>query len=191
MFEGQNTVKINGTNSTGALGAQKFNYDQVFDSNAPQGFIYEQAVKPIVISVMEGFNGTVFAYGQTSSGKTHTMLGPNITDEAERGMIPRMVSHIFEEISNAGSEMEFQVKVSMVEIYMEKVHDLINPSAQDLKIREEKGKGVYIENVTEIYVSEEGEVYQLMIQGSQNRSISATDMNARSSRSHTCFIVTV
>ena len=128
-FEGQNTVKINGTNSTGALGASKFNYDQVFDSNAPQSFIYEQAVKPIVMGVMEGFNGTVFAYGQTSSGKTHTMLGPNITDEAERGMIPRMVSHIFEEISNAGSEMEFQVKVSMVEIYMEKVHDLINPSA--------------------------------------------------------------
>ena len=57
------------------------------------------------------------------------MLGPNITDEAERGMIPRMVSHIFEEISIAASEIEFQVKVSMVEIYMEKVHDLINPSA--------------------------------------------------------------
>ena len=140
---------------------------------------------------MEGFNGTVFAYGQTSSGKTHTMLGPNITDESERGMIPRMVSHIFEEIGNAGQEMEFQVKVSMVEIYMEKVHDLINPSTQDLKIREERGKGVYIENVTEIYVSEEAEVYQCLIQGSENRSISATDMNARSSRSHTCFIVTV
>lgn len=62
-FEGQNTVKINGTNSTGALGASKFNYDQVFDSNAPQSFIYEQAVKPIVMGVMEGFNGTVFAYG--------------------------------------------------------------------------------------------------------------------------------
>ena len=57
------------------------------------------------------------------------MLGPNITDEAERGMIPRMVSHIFEEIANAPPEMEFQVTVSMVEIYMEKVHDLINPSA--------------------------------------------------------------
>lgn len=79
----------------------------------------------------------------------------------------------------------------MIEIYMEKVHDLINPSAQNLKIRQEKSKGVYIENVTEIYVTEEGEVYQLMVQGSQNRSISATDMNARSSRSHTCFIVTV
>ena len=62
--------------------------------------------------------------------------------------------------------MEFEVKVSMVEIYMEKVHDLINPSIQNLKIREEKGKGVYIENVTEIYVSDEGEVYEILVTGS-------------------------
>lgn len=89
------------------LGANKFHYDQVFDINATQELLYEEAVKPIVISVMEGFNGTVFAYGQTSSGKTHTMLGPNVMDEAERGMIPRMVSHIFEEIANAPQEMEF------------------------------------------------------------------------------------
>lgn len=74
---------------------------------------------------------------------------------------------------------------------MEKVQDLLNPSAQNLKIREEKGKGVFIENVAETYVSDEGEVYQLMLEGNRNRSISATDMNARSSRSHTCFIVTV
>ena len=80
------------------------------------------------MGVMEGFNGTVFAYGQTSSGKTHTMLGPNMADESERGMIPRMVSHIFEEIMNAPPEMEYQVKVSMIEIYMERVKDLINPS---------------------------------------------------------------
>ena len=63
MFEGQTTVKIAGTNSTGTHGAQPFHYDQVFDSDAPQSFIYEQAVKPIVEGVMEGFNGTVFAYG--------------------------------------------------------------------------------------------------------------------------------
>ena len=87
--------------------------------------------------------------------------------------------------------MEFEVKVSMVEIYMEKVHDLINPSIQNLKIREEKGKGVYIENVTEIFVADVAEVYEILITGSENRSISATDMNARSSRSHTCLIVTV
>ena len=107
---------------------------------------------------MEGFNGTVFAYGQTSSGKTHTMMGPNFTDEAERGMIPRMVGHIFEEISMT-NDVEFTIKISMIEVYMEKVHDLINPSAQNLKIREERGKGVYIENVTEISVADEAEVY--------------------------------
>ena len=187
-------VLLKGTNSTASSGSSKFNYDQVFDSDSQQSLIYERAVKPIVEGVMEGFNGTVFAYGQTSSGKTHTMLGPgvgNFDDEAERGMIPRMVSHIFEEMAMADQDIEFTVKVSMIEIYMEKVHDLINPSAQNLKIREEKGKGVFIENVTEIYVSDEGEVYRLMIEGNQNRSIGATDMNARSSRSHTCFIVTV
>ena len=71
---------LQGTDSTGTFGNQKYNYDQVFDTTSAQGYIYEQAVKPIVEGVMEGFNGTVFAYGQTSSGKTHTMLGQNIAD---------------------------------------------------------------------------------------------------------------
>ena len=102
-----------------------------------------------------------------------------------------MVSHIFEEISQAPEEIEFVVKVSYIEVYMERVRDLMNPSAHDLKIRENKGKGIYIENVTEIYVAEEGQVYEIMANGTQNRSIGATEMNARSSRSHSCFIVTV
>ena len=140
---------------------------------------------------MEGFNGTVFAYGQTSSGKTHTMLGSNIADPEHRGMIPRMVSHVFDEILSAPSEIEFEIKVSMIEIYMEKIRDLIEPSKTDLKIREERSKGVYIENVTEISVAEEGEVYQIMKLGNENRAIGCTDMNAQSSRSHSCFIVTI
>ena len=182
---------MQGVNSTGQSGTQKYSFDEVFDHTSQQGYVYDRAVKPIVEGVMQGFNGTVFAYGQTSAGKTHTMLGPNITDVTERGMTPRMVSHVFDEIANAPSEMEFQVKVSMIEIYMEKVRDLIDPSKTDLKIREERGKGVYIEDVTETYVTDEAEVYQLMIRGNQNRSIGATDMNAQSSRSHSCFIVTV
>ena len=63
------------------MSGNKYNYDYVFDPNSTQKFIFEKAVKPIVDSVMEGFNGTVFAYGQTSSGKTHTMLGPSIVDD--------------------------------------------------------------------------------------------------------------
>mmetsp|Transcript_42290 Transcript_42290/g.55713 ORF Transcript_42290/g.55713 Transcript_42290/m.55713 type:complete len:86 (-) Transcript_42290:504-761(-) len=85
------------------------------------------------------------------------MLGPNPFDEAERGVIPRMVSHIFGVIASAPEEMEFVVKVSYVEIYMERVRDLMNPSAHDLKIREDKkNRGIFIENVTEHYVAEEG-----------------------------------
>ena len=127
---------------------------------------------------MEGFNGTVFAYGQTSSGKTHTMLGQNIADPEQRGMIPRMVSHVFDQILAAPPEMEFEIKVSMIEIYMEKVRDLVDPTKTDLKVREDRNKGVYIENVTEISVSEEGEVYQIMKLGNENRAIGCTDMNA-------------
>ncbi len=75
----------------------------------------------IVQGVMEGFNGTVFAYGQTSSGKTHTMTGSDIMDKDGRGVIPRMVSYVFDQISQASQEIEFTVKVSMIEIYMEKI----------------------------------------------------------------------
>lgn len=92
-FKGSNTVSV--SSAIGSVGNSKYNFDQVFDEMSTQDDVYEQAVKPIVTCVMEGFNGTVFAYGQTASGKTHTMLGENITDPAERGMIPRMVSNIF------------------------------------------------------------------------------------------------
>jgi len=92
---------------------------------------------------MEGFNGTIFAYGQTSSGKTHTMAG-NIDDVEMQGIIPRMVRTVFNRIENAGENMEFAVKVSFCEIYNERIKDLLNPKLDNLKIHEEKGKGVYI-----------------------------------------------
>ena len=111
---------------------------------------------------MEGFNGTVFAYGQTSSGKTHTMLGPSIDDEEQRGMIPRMVSLVFSQILQAPNDIEFTVKISMIEIYMEKIRDLIEPAKTDLKIREDKKRGIYIEDICETFVTEESEVYTLL-----------------------------
>ena len=169
----------------------KYTYDLVFDPTATQATIFEKAIRPVGDSVMEGFNGTVFAYGQTSSGKTHTMLGPSIEDAQERGMIPRMVSLVFGQILAAPNEIEFTVKVSMIEIYMEKIRDLLDPSRTDLKIREDKKRGVYIEDVMETCVTEESEVYNLLHLGNQNRAIGCTDMNAQSSRSHSCFIVTI
>lgn len=169
----------------------EFNFDRVFDMKASQKDIYDVAAKPIIDSVLEGFNGTIFAYGQTSSGKTFTMQGPDIEDVEKQGVIPRMVRTVFNRIESSSEYIEFSVKVSMVEIYMEKIRDLINPEKDNLKIHEEKGKGVYMADIEERYIADESEVYELMKLGNSNRAISATLMNAESSRSHSIFILTV
>ena len=153
--------------------------------------MFNEAALPIIESVLEGFNGTVFAYGQTASGKTYTMQGADIDDPDTRGIIPRMVSLVFDRIEEASSDIEFTVKVSMVEIYLEKIKDLLDPSKTNLKIHETKEKGVYIAEMTEIFVADEEEVYKVMVQGNDNRSIGVTNMNLQSSRSHSIFIMTV
>lgn len=100
--------------------------------------VFEIAGIPIVNSVMKGFNGTVFAYGQTSSGKTYTMTGPDVDDEVLCGMIPRMVRAIFEFIAGCETHIEFTVKVGYAEIYLEKIKDLIDPSRVNLMIKEDR-----------------------------------------------------
>ena len=102
-----------------------------------------------------------------------------------------MVRTVFNRIETASEYIEFTVKVSMVEIYMEKIKDLINPEKDNLKIHEEKGKGVYMADIEERYIAEESEIYNLLKIGNSNRSISATLMNSESSRSHSIFILTV
>ena len=103
-----------------------------------------------------------------------------------------MVRTVFNRIETASENMEFSVKVSMIEIYMEKIKDLLEPSKDNLKINEEKGgRGIYILGLTEKYIVDELEVYDIMKQGNTNRSISATLMNQESSRSHSIFILTV
>lgn len=165
--------------------------DRVLDMDTNQQQIYEIAALPIVESVMEGFNGTIFAYGQTSSGKTHTMQGSDITDENMMGIIPRIVRHIFNQIDEASEDIEFTVKVSMIEIYMERIRDLLDPKKINLQVHEDKERGVFIGDVTETYVTEAYEVNQIMHIGNENRSIGVTDMNKQSSRSHSCFIMTI
>jgi len=89
---------------------------------------------PIIEGIFQGYNGTVFAYGQTGSGKTHTMEGPDITDEETKGLIPRMFDAIFFKISQADPDIEFTVKVSYLEIYMEKIMDLLDPKKSNLMV---------------------------------------------------------
>ena len=102
-----------------------------------------------------------------------------------------MVNTVFDHINNTPDHIEFTVKVSIVEIYMEKIRDLISPEKNNLKIREDRARGIYIEDVTEAYVSQESEVFELMRLGNAHRAISATNMNDKSSRSHSLFIMTI
>lgn len=92
----------------------------------------------MILTVLEGFNATIFAYGQTSSGKTHTMEGPTIQDDQQRGIIPRMFQFIFDYIHNQAEEStEFTVKVSMFEIYNERIQDLLDSNRTNLTIKED------------------------------------------------------
>jgi len=117
------------------------------------------------------------AYGQTSSGKTHTMLGEDLDNEEERGVIPRMVKGFFDTIADQPEDIEFSIKVSFLEIYNEKIKDLLDPKKNNLKIHETKQGGIYVKDMTESYVGNEDEVYAILKIGNENRSIGCTNMN--------------
>lgn len=168
----------------------KFSFDRIFDPKVSQKEIFEDAARPIVNSILEGFNGTILAYGQTASGKTYTMQG-DLDFPDEEGIIPRTINMLFESIMNSPEEIEFTVKTSMLEIYMEKIRDLIDLSRINLNIREDKAKGIYIEDISEYYVSCEEEILELIKMGSENRIQAATNMNENSSRSHSIFIINI
>ncbi|KAI8145084.1 kinesin heavy chain [Fennellomyces sp. T-0311] len=184
--EGGTTIKINGQESK-----QSFAFDKVFGMNTKQEDIFNYSIKSIVDDVVAGYNGTVFAYGQTGSGKTFTMMGSSIDDEENKGIIPRIVEQIFASIMESPANMEFTVKVSYMEIYMEKVRDLLNPQHDNLPIHEDKVKGVYVKGVLEVYVSSTEEVYEVMRRGGNNRVVAYTNMNAESSRSHSMVMITI
>jgi kinesin family protein 5 len=109
----------------------------------------------------------------------------------KEGIIPRMIRNVFSQIFHSSSDIEYTVKVSMIKIYMEKIKDLIVPSKVNLNVREDRTKGIYIEDLSEHYASSEEEVLDLMKMGSENRVISATNMNEHSSRSHSIFIMQI
>jgi len=168
----------------------EFNLDYIFDYNDTQETVYNIAAKPLIHSVLNGFNTTLIAYGQTSSGKTYTMQG-NLDNEEERGIIPRMVDTIFEYITQADDNVEFTLKVSMLEIYNERVRDLLNTAKDNLAVREDKQHGVFIEELTEIFIENPDEIHNLIKKGSSNRVMAETKMNTQSSRSHFIFILSI
>lgn len=153
--------------------------------------IFDFSIRPTVDDILNGYNGTVFAYGQTGAGKSYTMMGSSIDDEEGRGVIPRIVEQIFASIMTSPSTIEYTVRVSYMEIYMERIRDLLQPVNDNLPIHEEKNRGVYVKGLLEIYVSTVQEVYEVMRRGGAARAVAATNMNQESSRSHSIFVITV
>ena len=126
----------------------EYAFDYVFGSDSQQGRVYEAVGRPVVEDVLIGFNGTIFAYGQTGSGKTFTMMGPDIADPAQRGIIPRAAAHIFSAAEEQSGAIEWTVKCSILEIYNEKVQDLLSVENTNLQIKENGLSGIYVENLT-------------------------------------------
>ena len=170
--------------------SQDFTFDRIFGSDSTQEQIFEVIAKPIILAAFEGINGTLFCYGQTSSGKTFTMEGIH-GDAVLMGIIPRMMEFVFDFISKGSSDIEFSVKCQYYQIYNEKIQDLLDPRKNDLAIREDKNKGIWVEDCTEAYVGGVEEMYSVFSQGTGNRTVAATKMNKGSSRSHSLFAVTI
>ncbi|KND92920.1 Kinesin heavy chain [Tolypocladium ophioglossoides CBS 100239] len=168
-----------------------FTFDRVFDMECKQQDIFDFSIRSTVDDILNGYNGTVFAYGQTGAGKSYTMMGSNIDDEEGRGVIPRIVEQIFASIMSSPSTIEYTVRVSYMEIYMERIRDLLAPQNDNLPVHEEKNRGVYVKGLLEIYVSSVQEVYEVMRRGGNSRAVAATNMNQESSRSHSIFVVTI
>lgn len=168
-----------------------FTFDQVFDTESQQEQVFEYSLRQTVDDLMKGYNGTVLAYGQTGSGKSYTMTGTSIDNDKYRGAIPRIVDMIFNMILHSSSDIEYTVRVSYMEIYMERIKDLLKPSNDNLPIHEDKTRGVYVKGLTEEYVSSAEEVYEVMRQGGVARAVGSTNMNQESSRSHSIFCIVV
>ncbi|KAG7020618.1 Kinesin-like protein KIN-7N [Cucurbita argyrosperma subsp. argyrosperma] len=164
------------------ISGNSFAFDHVLDESCTNGSVYELVVKDIIHAAVEGFNGTAFAYGQTSSGKTFTMNG----SESDAGVIHRAVKDVFEKI-NTMSDREFLIRVSYMEIYNEEINDLLAVENNKLPIHESLERGIFVAGLKEEIVNNADQVLKLIEQGEVNKHFGETNMNARSSRSHTIF----
>jgi centromeric protein E len=160
-------------------------YDRVFGPTTTTRNVYDVAAQHVVNGAMAGVNGTIFAYGVTSSGKTHTMHG----NQRSPGIIPLAVKDAFSIIQET-PRREFLLRVSYFEIYNEVVNDLLNPAGQNLRIREDE-QGTYIEGIKEEVVLSPAHVLSLIAAGEEHRHIGSTSFNLLSSRSHTMFTLTI
>ncbi|SPO30736.1 related to Kinesin [Ustilago trichophora] len=171
------------------LGPFTFDGIQTGSANRP---VYISVARPLIRAALDGYDAVVFAYGQTASGKTFTLSGDEKGQEA--GIIPRAVRDIFRGIKQSSARREYLLRASYLEIWNEVVKDLLEPSNVP-QVRDDKrkrgGKGTTVQPLREEIVTSPAQVRELLNRGQTNRHVGATDWNERSSRSHTCFKITI
>uniref|UniRef100_A0A7N2M351 Kinesin-like protein n=1 Tax=Quercus lobata TaxID=97700 RepID=A0A7N2M351_QUELO len=174
--------RISGNSISTTNNSSKFDFDRIFGEDCTTFQVYEARTQEIVSAAVRGFNGTVFAYGQTNSGKTYTMRG----SEAEPGVIPLSVRDLFRTIQQ-DVDREFLLRMSYMEIYNEEINDLLAPEHRKLQIHESIERGIYVAGLREEIVASPEQVLHFMEFGESHRHIGETNMNLYSSRSHTIF----
>jgi hypothetical protein len=187
--------------SNGTSGKTEYNFDAIYNGSTDQISFYKDVASPTIEEVLKGYNGTIFTYGQSGSGKTYTIFGDDIFDDHKKGIIPRSMyfntindrDHIFSYIENENNDkIEFQLKFSILEIYKETLYDLLSPirnSNAQLKIKEDPKKGIFVENLSEPYIEDKEELLFLLDSAEENRYVNETKLNKNSSRSHIVFIL--
>ncbi|XP_022961552.1 kinesin-like protein KIN-1 isoform X2 [Cucurbita moschata] len=170
-----------------------FNFDRVFYEKSEQTDVYRFLAQPIVQDALNAVNGTIITFGQTGAGKTYSMEGPGILecDAVEKGLLPRVVEEIFECTKFSDETSKYTIKLSMVEIYMEKVRDLFDLSKDNIQIKESKTQGIMLNGVIEMPVKDPPEALLTLSNGIANRAVGETQMNIASSRSHCIYIFTI
>uniref|UniRef100_H2YQM0 Kinesin-like protein n=1 Tax=Ciona savignyi TaxID=51511 RepID=H2YQM0_CIOSA len=194
------TTHSNGMGLSSANTSKSYHFDKVFGPKAEQIDVYKSVVSAQLDDVLAGYNCTVLAYGQTGTGKTYTMEGERSPSEdytwdndPRAGIIPRALSQLFDELDKSGAE--YSVRVSLLEIYNEEIHDLLSPLAEPIKMKiyednQKKGK-VVVSGLTEIVIRNKSDIYDILQKGAIKRKTAATDLNEFSSRSHSIFTATI
>lgn len=167
----------------------RFVFDRLFDENARQADVYENTTKPLLDSILDGYNATVFAYGATGCGKTHTILG----NPQDPGVIFLTMKELYQRIDSLSDTRLFDVSISFLEIYNETIRDLLNPETpfRKLILREDSNKRITVSNLLCRQPATVEEVMDLIVVGNQNRTSSPTEANAASSRSHAVLQINV
>lgn len=174
-------------NTTARIREHRFVFDRLFDEDASQKDVYTNTTRPLLDSVLDGYNATVFAYGATGCGKTHTISG---TPQSP-GIIFLTMKELFEKIADVRDTKHVEVSLSYLEIYNETIRDLLQPSTKVLSLREDSDHRISVSNLSTHKPKDVEAVMEMILQGNQNRTISPTEANATSSRSHAVLQINI